>query len=375
MNKRELVLKTLQHEETDICPIFYLGMERSETCYQAFAESDEADELFTMVPGVGDITLDRFFNVDLRGSQPFQPTRTPLVEQVLDDPELNLNYWGCITKRVKRASTGLPYNWHVEGYFREKETVLEHWDKYGKPSEKLNPDEDFSRKKWEDHVEALSPYFYPMGSYAISMFTHISDAMGFDRLAYYMRKDPAFIQQIFDEYAKLNVEVLKALADAGVDIFFYGDDLGQKDRGLLSLKNFRKFVIPAYKKLFGAAKKRGVFVIQHSCGNVTEYIPDLIDTGLDGLQSLEPASGIDLAQINDDFGDKLALLGGVDSSVVCTFGTPKDVEEDVKKCLKAATPGGGYFVGPAHDILSVPWENMLALRAAIEKYRKLPINF
>ncbi|GAH01381.1 unnamed protein product, partial [marine sediment metagenome] len=43
-------------------------------------------------------------------------------------------------------------------------------------------------------------------------------------------------------------------------------------------------------------------------------------------------------------------------------------------CLKAAGQGGGYVIGPSHDILNIPWENILALRDAIEKYRKYPLN-
>ncbi len=58
-----------------------------------------------------------------------------------------------------------------------------------------------------------------------------------------------------------------------------------------------------------------------------------------------------------------------------TFGTPKDVEEDVKKCIKVAGHGGGYFVGTSNDVLNAPYENVLAMRAAIEKYREYPLNF
>jgi hypothetical protein len=46
----------------------------------------------------------------------------------------------------------------------------------------------------------------------------------------------------------------------------------------------------------------------------------------------------------------------------------------VKRCIKAAADGGGYFIGPSHNILNAPWENILALRSAIEKYRKYPIK-
>ena len=73
-------------------------------------------------------------------------------------------------------------------------------------------------------------------------------------------------------------------------------------------------------------------------------------------------------------GDKLCFMGGLDSSGILTYGTPKDVEENVRNTIKGAGKGGGYFVGPSHDIINIPWENILAMRAAIEKYRKYPLK-
>ena len=100
----------------------------------------------------------------------------------------------------------------------------------------------------------------------------------------------------------------------------------------------------------------------------------MVDVGLNGIQALEPAAGVNLAYLKETLGDKVAFLGGIDGSNILNFGTPKDVEEEVKRCIKAAAHGGGYFAGPSHNILSAPWDNILALRAAIEKYRKYPLN-
>jgi uroporphyrinogen decarboxylase len=176
------------------------------------------------------------------------------------------------------------------------------------------------------------------------------------------------------EYAKTNVEIVKRLAEAGVEIVWMFDDLGYKGQTIFSLKQLREFILPYYKQIYQACRKHGMLIIQHSCGNIDEFLPDMVDAGLNGIQALEPAAGVDLAHLKETLGDRLCFLGGLDSSRVLNFGTVKDVEEEVKRGIKIAAPGGGYFVGPSHNILNMPWKNVLAMRVAIEKYRKYPLN-
>lgn len=100
----------------------------------------------------------------------------------------------------------------------------------------------------------------------------------------------------------------------------------------------------------------------------------MVDAGLNCIQSLEPAAGVDLAHLKQTLGDRLCFMGGIDSSRVLNFGTSEDIVQEVKRCIKAAGNNGGYFVGPSHNILNAPWENIKALRHAIERYRGYPIN-
>jgi uroporphyrinogen decarboxylase len=115
-----------------------------------------------------------------------------------------------------------------------------------------------------------------------------------------------------------------------------------------------------------------MFIIHHSDGYIDELVPDMVDAGLECIQALEPTAGVDLKRLKEKFGDLICFMGGMNHAVI-GFGTPKDVEEEVKRCIKAADQGGGYFAGPGHTILNAPWENILAFRAAIEKYRKYPL--
>jgi uroporphyrinogen decarboxylase len=156
---------------------------------------------------------------------------------------------------------------------------------------------------------------------------------------------------------------------------FYYDDLGYKGSTIFSIDQFKEFILPYYKQIYQECKKHGMFIIQHSCGYIDKLLPYMVDAGLNGIQALEPAAGVDLAHLKETLGDKVAFLGGIDASNILNFGTPKDVEEEVKRCIKAAARGGGYFAGASHNILNAPWENILALRTAIEKYRKYPLKF
>jgi Uroporphyrinogen decarboxylase (URO-D) len=371
MDKRERVIRTLELEEVDMVPIHYLGVERSGTAFMNFCDSDEAEKAFTIAPGVGDITIQRFLNVDCWASHPFRTTHYPKLESPKEHPDCTLNYSGSLHKKVIREKTGVLYTWFMGGYFRKKEQYYDLWEKHGRPIEHLVHKEDFTRKKWDTFVENLAPYYYPLPPLGHSIFTTLSDSMGLDRIAYYMRKDPAFIHELFGEYGKVNIEIINLLHEAGADTCFYFDDLGQKDRGLLSVKNFRTFLLPVYKKMYDTARKHEMFMIQHSCGNVLEFLPDMVDAGLSCIQALEPASGINLADVKAKYGGKLALMGGMDSSRILNFGTAQEIQEHVKWSIESAAPGGGYFAGPSHDILDVPWENLLIFRDALEKYRRV----
>lgn len=386
LSKRERVIRTLEHDdEPDIIPIYTLGFERTGTTYQHFLETDEYQQFKVYIENdfskedyrwAGDITEPRFWNVDCHTADPWRHRiKTTVAEGPSEYPNSYvLPTSGRVFQRVEQIKTGLAYAWYVDGVFHTPEIVHSYWDEYGKPSEHINDEVNFSSEIWENFVESLSPYFYPMARLMIAMNEALFEGMTVGRVVYNMRKNPQFIHEVMSEYTKVNLEFVKRYAEAGIDIVFYYDDLGYKGRSMFSLENFRTFILPYYRKIYQECKKHGMFIIQHSCGYIDKLLPDMVDAGLDGIQALEPAAGVDLAYLKESLGDRLSFLGGMDASRILSFGSPKEVEEEVKRCIQAAGIGGGYFAGPSHNILNVPWENILAFRAAIEKYRKYPLN-
>ena len=383
LSKRERVFKALELDgEPDMVPINVFGFEHTGSSFQAYKNSPESKEITWVKPKSSRtkyyVTEQRFWNVDIFAMDPFGFTK--IKKRTKKAPPEYPNCYidlldGRIYKTVNQIETGMSYEWYVGGYYTTPEILHQHWDQYGKPSELINDKINYSPQIWEEFVEAVSPYFYPMAMMPINPTESLFNGLSLLRLAYYLRKNRQFIHEVMAEYAKANIEIIKRLAEAGVDIVFFGDDFGYKGNPLFSLKDFEELILPYHKLMYDECKKHGMLTVLHSCGKIDDFLPDLVSIGLNCIQSLEATAGVDLLGLKKSLGDKICFMGGLDSSGVFIFGTPKDVEENVKKCINEAGHGGGYIVGPSHDILNMPWENVLAMRAAIEKYRKYPLKF
>ena len=118
-------------------------------------------------------------------------------------------------------------------------------------------------------------------------------------------------------------------------------------------------------------------VLFHSCGAVAEFIPDLLDTGVDILNPVQvSAPGMDPAQLKRRFGKRLSFWGGgCDTQRVLPFGTPAEVRAEVQQRIAAFAPGGGFVFNPVHNIQAgVPPANVAALFSEALASGRYPIQ-
>jgi len=111
----------------------------------------------------------------------------------------------------------------------------------------------------------------------------------------------------------------------------------------------------------------------HTCGACTEYIPDLIDNGIDILNPVQTsAMNMDPATLKMNYGKKLVLWGGgIDSQHTLPFSTPDEIKEEVKRNLEIFKPNGGYIFNNIHNIQGdVPPQNIVAMYDAAWEYGK-----
>lgn len=163
----------------------------------------------------------------------------------------------------------------------------------------------------------------------------------------------------------------RSYANAGVDIIYLGDDIGMQNGPMMSKAMYQTWIKPRLKKVVDAIREINpeIIIFYHSCGTVTEFIPDLIECGIDVLNPIQ-SECMDFGEIYNEYGGKISFHGTIGTQTTMPFGTPREVKEQVWKHLDIAKKHGGLFVAPTHLLEpEVPWENILAYVEACREYQ------
>ncbi|RKY62802.1 MAG: hypothetical protein DRP95_00615 [Candidatus Latescibacterota bacterium] len=198
---------------------------------------------------------------------------------------------------------------------------------------------------------------------------------GMDKLflAYYL--NPDFVRRLSEVIWKYKGRVLERAAEAGADVLLTGDDYATRKGLLMSPGHFREFVLPYLARAVEVAHRHGLPFIKHTDGNLWEVLDDIVGAGIDALDPIEPLAGMDIGEVKVKYGDRIAVVGNVDCSILLPHGTPEQVEEAVKETIAKASPGGGHILASSNSIHpGVRPENYRAMIRAARKFGRYPLD-
>lgn len=231
----------------------------------------------------------------------------------------------------------------------------------------------FPTADWFDYSTIRQQCEAIKGEYAIcfggagdmDFINSISRAKGMEEVMIDMMTDnEVFIEimnQRFKFYYDMHERVLQA-AGGLIDFTHIGEDLGNQRGPMISMELFETYFAPKFKAYFDMVHRYGAKAMMHMCGTVNEFLPRLIELGLDIQDVVQPTTPeMDIAALQRNFGDKLFFQGSMDVQKEIAFGTPEDVQKEVRRRLDLF-PMGGLFLGPSHAIQAgSPLENILAM--------------
>ena len=217
--------------------------------------------------------------------------------------------------------------------------------------------------------------YYPFNGYGFNS--------GMDKWLIDMKINQDFYHKLSEKFLEANLaltgQFYKGVGQY-VDCAMIYDDLGTQISGLMSLEDYREFYKPYQAEIIKNIRqyiRPEAKIMIHSCGAITQFIPDLIDIGVNILNPLQPqAKNMEPWRIKKEFGDDIALLGGHDTQLLLSAGTPAQNVKGVKKLIREYAQGGGYVFAPSINIqANTPAENVIASYDAAYDYGEYPLSF
>ncbi len=135
-------------------------------------------------------------------------------------------------------------------------------------------------------------------------------------LAYYTQ--PELMHDIISTVCDTSARVLERVTDRlAIDQLSVHEDFAGKSGPLAGPKQIREYFQPYFRRVWDMVRSRGARIFQmDSDGNVGPVLDALIECGLTCIYPMEPAAGMDVVEVRNRHGRRLAMLGGIDKHVL-----------------------------------------------------------
>ncbi len=255
------------------------------------------------------------FGYDMAGAGPWfdqlpLKDHSELVEET-DEWEVRRNGAGAALKYWKHKS-GTPE--HID--FRM--TSREVWERDYRPHllqfdpERVKLDE-VQKNLAEVHEAGLWTHFGHMFIWEI-----MRQSMGDVTLYQSLLLDPAWVHdfnRVYTDFFKTHFAYMFEHLGLPDGIWIY-EDLGYKNGLFASPKVLREVIFPYYTELIAFFHEYDLPVVLHTCGSTAQALPLIIEAGFDAINPMErKAVNNDPFAFAEQYGDKLAFVGGLDARV------------------------------------------------------------
>ncbi len=164
---------------------------------------------------------------------------------------------------------------------------------------------------------------------------------GSENLYLDLAEQPGELFTLLDRIHQFYLKELELWAKTEVDALMFMDDWGAQRALLISPRQWKKIFKPFYKDYIDTAHRYGKYIFMHSDGYTMDIIPELVDLGLDAINT--QIFTMDIEELGRRFAGKITFWGEIDRQYLLSFGTPADIDQAVRRVRDALYSRGGVI--------------------------------
>ena len=193
---------------------------------------------------------------------------------------------------------------------------------------------------------------------------------GDDMMAFSIRlyEDPEGVHREAREKCERSKLLARVQADQGADFICINSDFAFNNAPFISPTMFAEFITPYMTEIVHEIHDLGMKAMLHSDGDLNMIMDQLVSTGIDGIQSIDPQGHMDIAKVKADYGDKLFLMGNVHTAKM-QDADEAVIRESVRYSMQNGKPGGRFILSTSNCIFDgMPLESYHIMLDEYEKH-------
>lgn len=235
--------------------------------------------------------------------------------------------WGCTFENIQKGAIG-----------EVKEPQLTSWDNVDDvrvPVERLSIDPQRINAFCKETDRFVLPCSFPRP------FEQLQFIRGTVNLYLDLMDRPEGLDVLLARMHDFYLKELEVWAMTDVDGLFIMDDWGSQNALLISPDLWRELFKPLYKDYAELAKRHGKYVFMHSDGCITDIMEDLIEIGVQAVNSQVFCMGID--ELSERFAGRITFWGELDRQQLLPAGTEQEVIDAVQAMKDKLYRNGGLI--------------------------------
>jgi hypothetical protein len=254
-------------------------------------------------------------------------SRPPRTQGVETESGSYTDEWGCTFINIQRGVIG-----------EVKQPLIRTWDDLAQmrpPAERLSVD-----------LAQVNAFCRASDQYILAgtcprPFERMQFLRGSQNLYLDLGEESPELFALIDRVHNFFIREMELWAETEVDALNFMDDWGAQQRLLISPKQWRRIFKPLYKTYVDIAHAHGKKIFMHSDGFIFDIYPDLIEIGVDAINS--QLFCMDIEKIGELYAGKITFWGEIDRQHLLPYATPAEIDAAVRRVYRALYRGGGVI--------------------------------